>query len=234
MTFEQWLQSRLAAFGYDVGTISGSFGARSRAALTKFQEDRRLRVTGVADAPTVASLRLRPPGESKPVPAAPVERMPPWMAEMYRKKGLHETGDNSELSAWLRIGKFLGNPAKLPWCGDAIESAIVKTLPTEPVPDNPFWAQGWAKFGAKAPPGAVGSIGVIRWSAKAGHVGVVAEYDARRQRVKLLGGNQSNAITLSWFPLTKFIGFRWPKTAPYKVYPTLNDDGTSGSMSGTR
>ncbi len=234
MTFEEWLQRQLAAHGYAVGPINGAFGARTRGELKRFQADKGIPVTGVSDAATVAALKQRPARSAQPSPLPPVERMPPWMAEMYRKKGLHEARDNAALSAWLRIGKFLGNPAKLPWCGDAIESAIVKTLPDEPVPDNPFWAQGWAKFGTKAAPGDIGAIGVIRWSAKAGHVGIVAEYDARRRRVKLLGGNQSNAITLSWFNLNDFIAFRWPRTYPMKGYPPLIESGASGSKSGTR
>jgi uncharacterized protein (TIGR02594 family) len=199
-----------------------------------FQRANGLPVSGLADTATVVALRTNPEHETKPVSKAPAELMPPWMAEMYRKKGLHEGRDNAALSAWLKIGKFLGNPARLPWCGDAIESAIVKTLPDEPVPDNPFWAQGWAKFGIKARPSDIGAIGVIRWSAKAGHVGIVAEYDSVRQRVKLLGGNQSNAITLSWFDLDNFIAFRWPRTYPMKAYPALIETGASGSKSGTR
>jgi uncharacterized protein (TIGR02594 family) len=234
MSFETWVQSRLMTHGHNPGPVGGAFGVRSREALKAFQKSKGLPVSGLADNATVAALRKNLSGETRPQPKTPTETMPPWMAEMYRKKGLHEVRDNAALSAWLRIGKFLGNPARLPWCGDAIESAIVKTLPDEPVPDNPFWAQGWANFGHKAGPADIGAIGVIRWSAKAGHVGIVAEYDARRRRVKLLGGNQSNAITLSWFPLDKFIAFRWPKTFPMKAYPALIESGASGSMGGTR
>ncbi|WP_420408711.1 peptidoglycan-binding protein [Hoeflea sp.] len=234
MTFETWLQSRLAAYGHDVGPIGGAFGTRSRNALISFQRQNGLKITGVADEETVAALRRKPSGGRSPVPTAPAERMPPWMAEMYRRKGLHEGRNNSTLSKWLRIGRYLGNPAKLPWCGDAVETAIVKTLPNEPVPDNPFWAQAWSKFGVAANAGDIGAIGVIRWSARAGHVGIVAAYDAKRQRVLLLGGNQSDAITLSWFPLSKFIAFRWPSTFPKKGYPSLDEKGNSGSLAGTR
>ena len=234
MTFEHWVQSRLAAHGFDVGPVGGAFGTQSRKALTDFQRKNRLKISGVADATTVAALKKTSVGTSTPVLTPPVERMPPWMAEMYRRKGLHEKKDNSSLTSWLRSGKFLGDPAKLPWCGDAVETAIVRTLPSELVPDNPFWAQGWGTFGVKAKASDVGAIGVIRWSARAGHVGIVAAYDSTRQRVLMLGGNQSDAITLSWFPLSKFVAFRWPSTFPFKVYPPLDEKGNSGSLSGTR
>jgi len=234
MTFEHWLQTRLVAHGYDVGPVGGAFGTKSRKALMDFQRDKHLTVSGVADPETVYHLKMRPANETKPVPMAPAERMPPWMAEMYRRKGLHEKRDNGSLTQWLRSGRFLGNPAKLPWCGDAIETSFARTLPDEPLPDNPFWAQSWAKFGIKANPYDIGAVGVIRWSPRSGHVGLVAGFDSKRQKVLMLGGNQSDAITLSWFPLAKFIAFRWPTTFPLKKYPPLAESGQDGSLAGTR
>ena len=75
-----------------------------------------------------AALRAagKPPGTTVPHPATP----PPWHEELLRRKGLHEVRDRSRLMAWLRSdGWTLGDPAKLPWCGDAIETCIALTLP---------------------------------------------------------------------------------------------------------
>lgn len=240
MNFTEWLQSRLVAHGYAI-EVDGAIGAETIGALRAFQRKAKIPETGNADAATVKALRLDPSGEpdDKPAPKAPAEAMPPWMAEMARRKGLHEGRDNAELTEWLKAGKALGNPAKLPWCGDAVETAIVKTLPAEVVPINPFWAQAWASFGIDAKGPRVGAIGVIRWSKTAGHVGIVAAYDAKKNRVLLLGGNQSNAITLRWFAMgnpkkTGFIAFRWPKTFPVKTYPALTAAAGSGSAAATR
>ncbi len=230
MTFEEWMQARLTVHGYPV-SVDGALGGETRRALIAFQQKKKLKQSGVADQATIGALRMEP--DSKIAVTVPQERMPPWMSELHRRMGLHETRDKGVLSAFLKLGKFLGDPAKLPWCGDAIESSIVKTLPFEPVPNNPFWAQAWASFGVDAKGPKVGSIGVIKWSASAGHVGTVAAYDAKRQRVLLLGGNQSNAITLAWFPLAKFIAFRWPKTFEMRDYPALTG-GADGDMAGTR
>lgn len=101
--------------------------------------------------------------------------------------GLHEVRDKTALSGWLKFGKFLGDPSKLPWCGDAVETCIVKTLPDEPVPSNPFFAQNWRAFGMDAGGPLVGAIGVIRWTANSGHVGIVVGYDAAKRRVFLMG-----------------------------------------------
>lgn len=232
MSFAEWLQSRLVAHGASID-VDGALGPATRAAIIAFQRARKIKQTGVADDVTIAALRSEP-GKRAAVPER-AEEIPPWMAEMHRRKDLHEVRDKAALVSWLKIGKFLGDPAKLPWCGDAIETAIVKTLPNEPVPNNPFWAQGWKDFGIDAGGPRVGAIGVIRWNATSGHVGIVAAYDAARKRVLLLGGNQSNAITLSWFTLSSFIAFRWPKSYPMRAYPALRADGSStGSHAGTR
>ncbi len=220
MDFNTWLQARLIAHGFNVGKAgaSGAVGPATRQALYAFQRKHGLGETGLADPPTVAALRMPPvAGETASIP--PAEIMPPWMAEMARRRGLHERADNKSLSDWLKIGKWLGDPAKLPWCGDAVETCIVKTLPAEPVPDNPFWAQAWKTFGGDAGGPKVGAVGVIRWSASAGHVGFVADYDTTRRKVTLLGGNQSDSVRLSAFDLNSFFAFRWPATFPLKAYP---------------
>lgn len=219
MNFIKWLQTMLQQHGFYMdGKIDGDWGKGSITALQAFQRSRGLSPTGVADTQTVNALKTRNV-QDPPAPPAERELMPPWMAEMYRRLGLNEVRDNKTLSEWLRTGKFLGNPAKLPWCGDAIETCIYKTLPNEPAPSNPFFAQSWAKFGIDAGGPIVGSIGVIRWSPSSGHVGIVAGIDGNR--VIMIGGNQSNAITISSFPLDKFIAFRWPKTYPVRRYPAL-------------
>lgn len=224
MSFEKWLQTRLVAHGAKIDT-DGDWGRNSIAALRAFQAKAGFPVTGVADKASVAALTLAPPTSGSPAGSsggAPLadEVMPPWMAEMHRKMGLHEVRDNSALSAWLRqFGRFLGNPRDLPWCGDAVESCVAKVLPEEPLPSNPFFAQAWGKFGVDAKGPVVGSIGVIRWTPSSGHVGIVAGVDG--SRVNLLGGNQSNSINVSSFPRNKFIAFRWPATFPMRQYRAL-------------
>lgn len=234
--FETWLQERLNAHGASPRLIEdGDWGRRSIRALKEFQRRRRLKVTGTATTKTVEALQ-RPAKTESRRPSRdliPDERMPPWMAEMHRRKGLHEVRDNAALAEFMRRwGRYLGNPADLPWCGDAVESVIAKTLPDEPLPGNPFWAQAWRDFGVDAGGYAIGAIGVIRWSARAGHVGIIA--GVSRGRVHLLGGNQTNAITIASFPESKFIAARWPSTFPFKVYAPLVASAPAVDFAGTR
>lgn len=223
-TFEKWLQIRLNLHGANIAE-DGAIGNETTSALKDFQIRKGLQVTGLADRDTVKLLRQSPDGRGRVATRdVPGQTMPPWLLEMNRRMGLHEVRDNTSLSHWLMIGRFLGDPSKLPWCGDAVETCIVKTLPDEPVPSNPFFAQNWKSFGIDAGGPLVGAIGVIRWNAKSGHVGIVVGYDAKAQRVFLMGGNQQNKVTISSFPEAKFIAFRWPKTVPFRRYPALRAD----------
>lgn len=232
MSIYEWAQRRLFLHGLLAETdIDGVWGPKSTNAIKQFQSRHRLPQTGTLAEGTVALLRATP-GSPLAQVASPTEKMPPWMHEMYRRMGLHETRDNTVLSTWLRIGRYLGDPAKLPWCGDAIETCIVKTLPNEPVPNNPFWAQSWAQFGVNAGAPVVGSIGVIRWTASSGHVGIVAGVNG--SNINLLGGNQSNEINIRSFPRSKFIAFRWPVSYPIKQYPPLRGSAPASSLEGTR
>lgn len=219
MTFERWLQTRLNAHGAKL-VVDGDIGRATIWAIKKFQSANGIIPAGVANSSTIEALRRTPlstTGEEAraPVPAA---TLPPWMYELVRRMGLHESRDKAELVSFLKIGKFLGDPAKLPWCGDAVESAIVKTLPDERVPSAPFFAQNWQTFGKRVEP-MVGAVGVIRWSASAGHVGFVSKVTG--STISMVGGNQSNAITNASFPRSKFIAFRWPLTFPVRAYPAF-------------
>lgn len=219
------IQTRLKALDYDPGPIDGAMGPRTRAAIKQFQADQNITVDGVVGPETIGRLR---PG---PAHHAPVADMPPWMAEMYRRKGLHEKRDNLTLTEWLKRGLYLGNPARLPWCGDATETCFAVTMPDEPLPSNPFWAQAWASFGRAVDP-IVGAIGVIRWSPRTGHVGIVARVS--KDRIWLLGGNQSDGITVAPFPRSKFIAFRWPSSFPVTRYAELTASGRALGEGSTR
>jgi len=49
----------------------------------------------------------------------------PWMVEAKKVMGLHENRDRAVLAKWLKSdGKTLGDPSKLPWCGDFVDTAI--------------------------------------------------------------------------------------------------------------
>lgn len=231
--FTLWLQRRLNKHKLkDAAPIEedGIIGPETRCALLDFQRRKRLPLTEVADDQTIRMLRIEPKGAAVVEPLN--ETMPPWLAEMSRRMGMHERRDNIALADWLRAGRFLGNPAKLPWCGDAVETCFARTLAHEPLPSNPFWAQAWADFGMACDGPHIGSVGVIKWSSRAGHVGFVINHN--KDKVMLRGGNQSDMIRDVAFDRSFFIAFRWPKSYPMRDYPRIASRGMSGGFSGTR
>ncbi len=61
-------QQRLQILGYEPGSVDGSMGSRTTAALKKFQSDRGLPLTGMLDRKTVDALSVSSP--AKPTPLA--------------------------------------------------------------------------------------------------------------------------------------------------------------------
>jgi uncharacterized protein (TIGR02594 family) len=138
----------------------------------------------------------------------------PWIQELDKVLGWHETNDREKLAKWLRSdGATLGDPSKLPWCGDAMDTAISRCLPDEPRPGdlgkNPYWALNWDYFGVKCPP-LYGAIGVFKRTS-GGHVGVLI--GANQNQYRVYGGNQSDAVTKdAWINKTQLVSARWPVT----------------------
>lgn len=201
------LQRRLIARGYSVGKAGadGIFGRDTIAAITKFQIDERLDIKfpGTVGPRTLSALGL-----------GTGEVLPPWVLEAKRKMGLHEVRDNAELKKYLKSdGHTLGDPSKLPWCGDFIETVIAVTLPKELVVANPYWARNWLKFGveiAKDKP-VMGAVGIAERDT-GGHVFIVVGHD--KTHFHALGGNQSNSVSIVRIEKKRVLGLRHPSTYP--------------------
>ena len=142
----------------------------------------------------------------------------PWMVEAKKVLGLHETRDRAVLAKWLKSdGKTLGDPSKLPWCGDFVDTAIKLALPDEPRPgklgENPYWALNWLLFGKACNP-AYGAV-VAFERPGGGHVGFLVGQDEKRFYV--LGGNQGDTVSVTPIDRGRARGYRWPTT--YKGRP---------------
>lgn len=153
----------------------------------------------------------------------------PWVQEAKRVLGRHEARDNGWLSKWLRSdGKTLGDPAQLPWCGDFVETCIRLVLPDEPFPgalgENPYWARNWLRLGSEITL-TYGAV-VVFSRGSGGHVGFAVGQDA--DALHVLGGNQSNAVTVARIDKGRLLGARWPDTysRPITHYlPRMTRDG---------
>ncbi len=137
----------------------------------------------------------------------------PWVREFAPVFGLHEIRDNARLSKWLRSdGKTLGDPSHLPWCGDAVDTALALALPKEPRPGdlgkNPYWALNWLWLGKECGP-CYGAFAAFK-RPSGGHVGVLIGQTGTNYQV--LGGNQGDTISLVLIDKGRCRGIRWPST----------------------
>jgi uncharacterized protein (TIGR02594 family) len=205
----QSLQRRLIALGYDLGPsgADGDLGRKTTAAIAKFQADRKLDIQypGTIGPKTLAALDLDQEQHLL---------TPPWILLAKRKMGLHEVRDNAGLKAFLKSdGHALGDPAKLPWCGDFVETCIAVSLPKETMISNPYWALNWLKFGREVllEKPVMGAIGVKSRDG-GGHVFFVVGHD--KTYLYALGGNQSNSISIVKIAKRDVKGLRFPTSYP--------------------
>ena len=242
------IQSALKAAGHYSGELDGIFGPASRAAVdaaltaagvdfTGWPHSRRMVAIrqwvlkgagfelGVIDGVEGPKTRAAAYAFSKPVG---VEL--PWLTEAEKVIGHHEVVDSEELRAWLRKdGATLGDPAKLPWCGDFVETAIKLALPKEKVPANPYLARNWDDWGEDATRryGAVIVFWRGRRAGTQGHVGFATAIDEARGLVEVLGGNQGNEVSRAWLCMDRILAWRAPKGWASKM-PIIGDR-SSGS-----
>lgn len=216
------IQAELKKLSFYGGEIDGIPGRLTTAAVKQFQVHNKVFVKfpGTVGPKTLAALF---PSTDTPAPSKGLQ--PPWFELLLSKKGLHEGKDNSELRKFLKSdGATLGDPSKLPWCGDAVETVIAITLPQEVLPGNPYLARNWGKFGQKTPPrlGAVASFWRGKPNGTSGHVGLVAGHGIEKGKkvLYILGGNQSDRISVAPLGTDRLLATRWPLTfeMPDKIW----------------
>lgn len=226
-TFDAWLIERLTAHGVYKGAADDSHGRGVIAALKAFQVKRHLTVTGKADTATVLALRGSDTDPVSP-PAEPV-----WLREARRFMGLKEIpgpASNTTILGWAKaIGGWIAsyfNNDDIPWCGLFMAHIMGATLPDELLPANPLSAKAWATFGRQLNVPSVGCVLVFAREG-GGHVGLYVGETMTAYRV--LGGNQSNSVSLTWVAKERLVdgGIRWPSTVtpPLAIRVMLKSDG---------
>ncbi len=194
------IQSCLDSLGHTPGAIDGQWGVRTARALKQL----------IAANGRAASV-------------APQSHLP-WITEAKSALGRNEARDGTWLMNWLkRDGRSLGDPGKNPWCGDFVETCIRIGLPDEPLLGalgmNPYWARNWLLFGRDTKP-VTGAVLVFE-RGSGGHVGFAVGQDETHFFV--LGGNQSDAVTIARIAKSRLLGARWPATWPPRLQrlPTM-------------
>ena len=194
------IQSGLDNLGHSPGAVDGQWGVRTANALKSL---------------------LAANGRQSSL--APVGLLA-WITEAKTALGKNEARDRNWLMDWLkRDGRSLGDPSKNPWCGDFVETCIRMALPGEPLLGalgiNPYCARNWLLFGQAVQP-ITGAV-LIFERGTGGHVGFAVGQDDTAFYV--LGGNQSDAVTVARVAKSRLLGARWPATVPVRTQrlPTM-------------
>lgn len=123
-------------------------------------------------------------------------------------KEVSGTGNNATILSWA---KELGiqstySQDSIPWCGLFI-AIVVKRSGREPVA-NPLWARNWERWSIGVKKAMLGDI-LVFVRPGGGHVGIYIAEDADCYHV--LGGNQSDAVTITRIKKVRCTAIRRPQ-----------------------
>lgn len=221
------IQLKLSWLGYQPGPIDGVWGRRTTAALRHFQARRGLEVDGIPGPMTLAALFPSDYREAAPLDDPALV----WFQEARRLMGVSEvpgSASNAIILDWAEDLDIAYQGDDLAWCGLFVGHCIAATLDREPLPGSLLAARSWQGFGVRTDPtpGAV----MVFWrkspGSGLGHVGFYAGEDAGAYRI--LGGNQSDKVSLAWVGRDRLVSARWPATRPPPVAKLLMVSRTEG------
>ena len=192
------LQWALWRAGTNPGPIDGVIGDKTNAALTRWRV-----ALGYGEDFAIGEL-LR-------------QKDLPWITALVDRLGWHEKRDNARLKNWLGSHGVGVDPEDTPWCGDAVETALLDALPGVKVPEYPLASISWLKFGEELDAISYGCV-LVFWrgspASRKGHVGFYVSED--NECFHVLGGNQSNRISVSRIAKNRLRpgGIRYPDGQP--------------------
>jgi uncharacterized protein (TIGR02594 family) len=160
-----------------------------------------------------------------------------WIVEARKHIGLREVrgaGNNPLILSWLKTLKAWWANDSTPWCG--VFTAECLRVAQRALPKHWYRASDYLNWGTRLDAPCYGCV-VVFTREGGGHVGFVVGED-KRGNLMVLGGNQSDAVSIKPFSLGRVSGYRWPpslKGTPmspsvgrYKL-PLLQSDGRLSS-----
>ena len=210
------IQAKLASLGYRTGPLDGVWGRQTEAAVKQYQAAHGLQVDGVVGPQTLASLFAGAPADV----AGFDDPSLVWFQEARRLIGTREdptAGSNPKILDWAKAEGVPYGGDDIPWCGLFVGHCVGATLSSEPLPTNILGARAWERFGVRTDPtpGAVMVFWRVSRQSGKGHVGFYAGEDAGAYRI--LGGNQSDSVSLAWVAKDRLLGARWPSSIPATI-----------------
>lgn len=203
------IQQALLEKGFLPGVIDGIWGRQTIAAVKAFQTSVGLLADGIVGPETSKKLF----GGEERMNGGP---MLPWMVEAENLMGLKEVaggGNNPAIMDWSRNLELHYSGDDVPWCGLFVAHCVSSSLPEEVLPGNPLGARQWEAFGQATTPRR-GAIMVFWRESRSSGLGHVGFYTGESETsYRILGGNQSDQVSLAWLGKDRFVKARWPVSA---------------------
>ena len=144
---------------------------------------------------------------------------PAWLVEAKAHIGTKEIPGkqhNSKILGWLRSLKAWWAEDETPWCGTFVAHCLQEA--GLPIIKNWFRAKDWASYGSNLRSTHVAPGAILVFAREGGgHVGFYVGEDANFFYV--LGGNQSNSVSVMKLAKARCIAIRWPKGVPVTGAP---------------
>lgn len=144
-----------------------------------------------------------------PEPLDPSMGAAPWMAFAKAELGVHETpGSDStvRIIEYDAATTLKATDDAVPWCSSFACWVMLKAGIDNPRSAS---ARSWLSWGNPILKPRYGCVVIFERGPGLGHVGFVVEDQG--PTIKVLGGNQGNAVSLEDFPTYRVLGYRWPK-----------------------
>lgn len=137
-----------------------------------------------------------------------MESETPWLELAKKYLGEHEIAGRRDNQFVLDCFKYTGYKAdhdEVPWCAAFICRMLAETGYKH---THSAAAMSYADYGSphQIIPGA---IVVFKWAGGGHHVSLV-HHVIDNQYVACLGGNQSDMVKISVFPISRIVAHRWP------------------------
>ncbi|MCC7413526.1 MAG: TIGR02594 family protein, partial [Gammaproteobacteria bacterium] len=139
-----------------------------------------------------------------------------WMELAWAEQGVCEIKGPEHSPAVLALFKRSGRSDvtndETAWCGAFVGACLAGAgLPMPPL-EQRLMGRAYLKIGTPVEQPRVGAMVVLSRDdagPHAGHVGFVTGWT--ETHVAVLGGNQSDAVTVAHFPRSQVLGYRWPE-----------------------
>jgi uncharacterized protein (TIGR02594 family) len=218
------MQQQLKQRGFNPGSVDGVFGPRTEMAVKAFQRSQGITVDGVFG-PQSQNAMSQTPMSSRRMPSSNASQestgaravgnapsnsgSPKWLDIARGELGVSEikgARDNQRIVEYHSTTGGFGND-EVPWCSSFVnwtmkEAGIKGT--------NNAMARSWLNWGKATEP-RVGAVAVFSRgnNPSQGHVGIYLGTEGNN--IKVLGGNQGDKVSISYYPKSRLLGLRWPE-----------------------